>query len=146
MKSIATIIIVREKTRTFSIFFFQIGICDRNQIKTIAITGLSNVVMHLANQKATLSSTRTLLTTSSYSAVPSGVMISRPCRTSHQSSPSSAIPCVPRDSLHALSYHVVVLLLCDVIGLPRRRFPLTFPWITHFTSSHPLSPIVCPKK
>ena len=33
--------------------------------------------------------------------VTSGVMISRPCRTSYQSSPSSAIPCFPRDSLCA---------------------------------------------
>ena len=33
--------------------------------------------------------------------VPSGVMISRPCRTSYQSSPSSAIPCFHHDSLCA---------------------------------------------
>ena len=42
--------------------------------------------------------------------------------------------------------HSVMLLLYDVIGLPRLRFPLTFPWITHFTSSHPPSLIVYPKK
>ena len=42
-----------------------------------------------------------LATTSSSFTVPSGVMISRPCRTSYQSSPSSAIPCFPRDSLCA---------------------------------------------
>ena len=40
-------------------------------------------------------------TTSSSFTVPSGVMISRLCRTSYQSSPSSAIPCFPRDSLRA---------------------------------------------
>ena len=76
--------------------------------------------------------------------VPPGVMISRPCRTSYHSSPSSAIPCFPRDSLHVFRHP-----LCDVtavFGLPRPRFPLTFPWITHFTSSHPPSLIVCPKK
>ena len=38
---------------------------------------------------------------SSSFTVPSGVMISHPCRTSYQSSPSSAIPCFPRDSLCA---------------------------------------------
>ena len=42
--------------------------------------------------------------------------------------------------------HFVMLLLYDVFGLPRLRFPLTFPWITHFTSSHPPSLMVCPKK
>ena len=42
--------------------------------------------------------------------------------------------------------HFPMLPLCDVFGLPRLRFPLTFPWITHFTSSHPPSRIVCPKK
>ena len=40
---------------------------------------------------------------------PSGVMISRPCRTSYQSSPSSAIPCFPRDSLHVFRHP-----FCDV--------------------------------
>ena len=45
---------------------------------------------HFATQEKLLSFT-----------VPSGVMISRPCRTSYQSSPSSAIPCFPRDSLCA---------------------------------------------
>ena len=39
-----------------------------------------------------------------------------------------------------------VMLLSDVFGLPRLRFPLTFPWITHFTSSRPPSLIVCPRK
>ena len=42
--------------------------------------------------------------------------------------------------------HFVMLLLYDVFGLPRLRFPLTFPWITHFTSSHPPSLMVCLKK
>ena len=42
--------------------------------------------------------------------------------------------------------HFVMLLLCDVFVLPRLRFPLTFPRITHFTSSHPPSLMVCPKK
>ena len=77
--------------------------------------------------------------------VPPGVMISRPCRTSYQSSPSSAIPCFPRDSLCAYKRP-----FCDVtynvFGLPHLRFPLTFPWITQFTSSHPPSLMVCPKK
>ena len=34
----------------------------------------------------------------------------------------------------------------DVLGLPRRRFPFTFPCIIHFTSSHPPSLIVWPNK
>ena len=42
--------------------------------------------------------------------------------------------------------HFVMLVLYDVFGLPRLRFPLTFPWITYFTSSHPPCLIVCPKK
>ena len=42
--------------------------------------------------------------------------------------------------------YFVMLLLYEVFGLPRLRFPLTFPWITHFTSSHPPSLMVCPKK
>ena len=78
--------------------------------------------------------------------VPSGVMISRPCRISYQSSPFSAIPCFPRDSLHALDIHFVMLLLYDILCLPCLRFPLTFPWITHSTSSLPPSLIVCPMK
>ena len=42
--------------------------------------------------------------------------------------------------------HFVMLLLYDVFGLLCLRFPLTFPWITQFTSSHQPSLIVCPKK
>ena len=42
--------------------------------------------------------------------------------------------------------HFELLLLDEVFILPRLRFPLTFPWITHFTSSHPPSLIGCPKK
>ena len=42
--------------------------------------------------------------------------------------------------------HFVMLLLCDVLGFPRRRVPLTFPCITHFTGSHPPSLIAWPKK
>ena len=80
-------------------------------------------------------------------AVPSGVMISRPCRTSYQSSPSSAIPCFPRDSLHVFRHP-----FCDVTAVWRlwssapslpTHFPLDH---THLTSWHPLSLIVCPTK
>ena len=52
---------------------------------------------------------------SSSFTVPSGVMISRPCRTSYQSSPFIAIPCVPHDSLHDYCVHhckFVISLLC----------------------------------
>ena len=49
---------------------------------------------------------------SSSFAVPSGVMISHPCRTSYQYSPSCAIMCVLRDLLHA-SRHPV----CDVTSV-----------------------------
>ena len=83
--------------------------------------------------------------TSSSFSVWSGVMIIRPCRHSinllHSS--RSRVSLVIRSMLSLI--HFVMLLLYDVFGLPRLRFPLTFPWITHFTSSHPPSLIVRPK-
>ena len=72
---------------------------------------------------------------SSSFAAPSGMTISRPCSTSHQFSLPSAILVSPYDFFHT-SVHFAMLPLYDVFGLPRRRFPITFPWITHFTSSH----------
>ena len=42
--------------------------------------------------------------------------------------------------------NTVILLLHDDLCLPSLRFPFTFPWIAHFTSSHPPSVIVWPKK
>ena len=81
--------------------------------------------------------------------VPSGVMISRPCHTYIVSIFSiQRDQCFLRDLIRSVlsDVHFVMLLLYDVFGLPRLRFPLTFPWITHFTSSHPPSLMVCPKK
>ena len=51
--------------------------------------------------------------------------------------------CVSLVIRSVLTYvHFVMLLLYDIFGLPRLGFPLTFPWITHFTSSHQPSLIV----
>ena len=83
---------------------------------------------------------------SSAFAVPSGVMISR--RAAHRINilhpARSRVSLVIRSMLSDI--HFVMLLLYVVFGLPRLRFPLTFPWITHFTSSHPPSLMACPKK
>ena len=72
-------------------------------------------------------------------------MISRPCRTSYQSSPFSAIPSLVIRSMLS-NIHVMMLLRYDVFDLPRLCFPFTFPWITHLSSSHPPSLIMCTEK
>ena len=70
-------------------------------------------------------------------AVPPGLMISRPCCTSHQSSQSSAIPRVPCDLFHAFSHP-----FCDVTTVWRRRsstpsLPIHFPLaVTHTSPAH----------
>ena len=45
-----------------------------------------------------------------------------------------------RSMLSDILFVTGMLLLYDVFGLPRFRFPLTSPCITHFTSSH--APVV----
>ena len=76
---------------------------------------------------------------SSSFAVPSVVMISRPCCTSYQSSPFIAISCVPRHSLHAFSHP-----FCDVATVCRiwsstPSLPAHFP-LDH--ALHQLAPAV----
>ena len=57
-------------------------------------------------------------------------MINRPCCTSYQTSPSSAIPCFPRDSLHAFKHP-----FCDVTAV-WRLWCSTPSLPTHFPGSH----------
>ena len=72
---------------------------------------------------------------SSSFTVPSGVMISRPCRTSYQYSPSSAIPCFPRDSLRAYRRP-----FCDVTAVCRiwSTTSSTSSLLIHFPLDHTL--------
>ena len=79
---------------------------------------------------------------SSSFAVPSGVMISRPCRTSYQSSSFSSISCVPRDSLHAFRHPFCYVTAVRRIWSYTPSLPTPFPL---YNTHHPPSVIVCPK-
>ena len=71
--------------------------------------------------------------TSSSFTVPSGVMISRPCRArdAHRinllHSSRSHVSLVIRSMLSFIHFVMLLLLLYDVFGLPRLYFPLTSP-------------------
>ena len=64
--------------------------------------------------------------------VPSVVNISCPCRTSYQSSPSGAISCFPRDSLHVFRH-----TCCDVTAV-WCLWSSTHSLPTHFLLDHTL--------
>ena len=68
---------------------------------------------------------------SSFFAFPLEVMISRPCRTSYQSSPSSTIPCFPLDLLHVFRHP-----FCDVAVW--RLWSATPSLVIHFPLDHTL--------